>query len=78
MAWRVDPNSKASQVLRVLSEGPATTGEVAAELGWDPRITCSHLCELRTRGKVTSRPFEKPAGSRGAPVVRLWSLPEVR
>lgn len=69
------PNSKASAVLRVLGDGPATTGELAAELGWTVHLTCAHVKNLHMKGKVDREPFEKPAGSPGIRKVFLWKLP---
>lgn len=66
------PQSKMQQVLRVLADGPARTGEVAAELGWTVHLACAHLKNLHLAGRVTRQPF--PTGNR---LVRfLWSLPE--
>lgn len=64
--------TKAAQVLEALRDGPATTGELAAELGWRSHLTCAHLKELHVRGKITRKPF--PTGNR---TVRfIWSLVE--
>lgn len=63
--------SKASQVLAVLREAPATTGEVAAELGWDTHLTCAHLKNLHIAGRVARKPF--PTGDKR--VRFIWSLP---
>lgn len=68
---RMDPSSKASAVLRVLTEGPATSGEVAIELGMDPRIAGAHLCNLRRMGRVIAD--ESRIGTGGRPG-RLWRL----
>lgn len=56
------PASKGGTVLAVLADGPATTGEVAAELGWPVRLTCAHLRELMIRGHARREPF--PMGNR--------------
>ncbi|HEY4145210.1 ArsR family transcriptional regulator [Pinirhizobacter sp.] len=64
------PDSKASRVLRVLAEGPATTGEVAAELGWNVHLTCAHLKNLHLAGKVSRKRFPAP----GRLVRFLWSI----
>lgn len=66
------PNSKASQVLRVLRDDPARTGEVAAELGWSVHITCAHLTNLHLRGRVVRQPFPTGNGLRRF----LWSIPQ--
>jgi len=64
--------TKVGQVLAVLQDGPATTGEVAAELGWDVHLTCAHLTNLHLAGRVTRAPF--PTGDRRRRF--LWSIPE--
>lgn len=64
--------TKAAQVLAVLSEGPATTGEVAAELGWDSHLACAHLKNLHTRKRVAREQF--PTGNRR--VFFIWRLAE--
>jgi predicted ArsR family transcriptional regulator len=64
------PNSKASKVLAVLADGPAKTGEVAAELGWAPHLTCAHLKNLCRKGKITRERF--PTGNKN--VRYVWSL----
>lgn len=68
----MDPNSKASAVLRLLSDGPATTGEVAAEFGWTSHLACAHLSNLRRKRKVVSAKARIPTGGRPA---QLWQLP---
>lgn len=69
MSMAMQPDSKASQVLRVLDEGPATTGEVAVELGWDVHLACAHLFALYKRGKVARSRFPMPDRH----VRNLWS-----
>lgn len=64
--------SKTGQVLGVLGDGPATTGEVAAELGWSVHLACAHLKNLHLAGRVARQPF--PTGDHR--VRFLWSLPE--
>jgi predicted ArsR family transcriptional regulator len=64
------PDSKASRVLRILADGPATTSEVAAETGWTVKIACAHLLNLVERGKVDRSPFHRK-GQRSA---WLWRL----
>jgi len=68
----MEPNSKASRILRVLAEGPATTAEVAAELDLPIKITCAHLGNLVIRGKARKRRFT----GKGHGKTMLWSLPE--
>jgi predicted ArsR family transcriptional regulator len=65
------PHSIASQCLRALRDGPATTGEVAAELGRDPHNVCAHLTALCLRGKLQKQRF--PTGNKR--VRNLWMLP---
>jgi len=62
--------SKASQVLALLADGPATTGEIAAELGWDAGNTGDHVHNLYQRGKVKREPFPTVNKQRRF----LWSL----
>lgn len=64
------PNSSASRCLDALRDGPATTAEVAAEIGRGTKITCAHLFNLHQRGKVTKAPFQPPSGRR----CLLWSI----
>lgn len=54
--------SDADRVLDALSTGPATTAEVAVELGMPVRIACAHLGNLRARGLVATTRF--PTGNR--------------
>lgn len=70
---RPDATTKGGQVLAVLADGPATTGEVAAELGWPTRLTCAHLRELMIRGHARREPF--PTGNRLRRF--MWSAVEV-
>lgn len=60
--------SDASRVLDALSAGPATTSEIAVELGMPVRIACAHLGNLRSRGHVAATRF--PTGNRR--VRNLW------
>lgn len=60
MNMGMQPDSKASRVLAILREGPATTGEVAAELGWTTHLCCAHLKNLHMRGKITRQRFPMP------------------
>jgi len=68
----MDPNSSASRCLAVLRDGPATTAEVAAEIGRGTNITSAHLFCLMRRGKVTRAPFQPVEGRR----CNLWSIKE--
>lgn len=62
--------SKAALVLALLADGPATTAEIAAELGWDAGNTGDHVHNLYQRGKVKREPF--PTGDKLRRF--LWSL----
>lgn len=53
----IHPGSRASQALAVLQEGPATTGEVAAELGWRSHMAHAYLAKLEASGRVTRERF---------------------
>lgn len=68
----MEPNSKASRCLAVLADGPATTEEVAIELGFPIKITCAHLGNLVLRKKAVKRRHH--VNGRGK--VMLWMLPE--
>jgi hypothetical protein len=72
MSLTMRPDSRASRVLAILAEGPATTGEVAAETGWGVHLTCAHLFSLLQRGKISRSPFKQ----HGARTWWLWSLKE--
>lgn len=59
------------RILAVLADGPAMTGEVAAELDISSHHASAHLRHLMRVGKVSRKPF--PTGNR---LIRfLWSLP---
>lgn len=68
----MDANGKAGRCLAVLRDGPATTGEVAAETGIHTHSVGTHLRNLFDRGKVKRTPFVKPAGDRGPRKCWLW------
>jgi predicted ArsR family transcriptional regulator len=63
--------SKVADVLSVLTEGPATSFEVAAELGWDVRIASAHLSNLRRSRRVVSERAQIKTGGRPA---QLWRI----
>lgn len=71
-AGKMVAGSLASQCLAVLSDGPATSGEVAAIVGITPHDAGTHMLRLFKRGKLRRRPFVKPAGCRGKRHVWLW------
>lgn len=62
--------SKTARLLALLAEGPATTGEVAAELGWTTHSACAFLKNLHMSGRLKREPF--PTGD--ARRRFLWSL----
>lgn len=64
--------TKSAQVLAVLKDGSATTGEVAAELGWTVHLTCAHLKNLHLRGKIQREQFPMPDRR----IRFLWRLPD--
>jgi hypothetical protein len=53
----------------VLSEGPATTRELEAELGWPGHLVAAHLSHLCRKGRARSEQFGREHRQR-----RLWSL----
>lgn len=71
MRLSMDPSSKASRCLAVLRDGPATTGEVAAETGLDPHSVGTHMRNLFNRNKVKRTRFTKPSGQ-GRRECWLW------
>lgn len=72
MAWpTMNPESKASACLSVLADGPATTGEIAAETGMPSKLAGTHLRNLFERGKVRRSRFVKAEG-RGLRNCWLW------
>ena len=70
----MQPNSIASRCLAILAEGPATTAEVALELGLTSHLAGTHLQQLEKRKKATSKPFGVAKYADGRPRARLWSL----
>lgn len=57
--------------LRVLRDGPATTGEVALELGLSVNLACANLSHLLKLGAVTRQNW--PTNNRRRRF--LWMLP---
>lgn len=57
--------------LRILHEGPATTKEIAMELGGNSRHVAATLHNLCDQARVVARPFHVDHS-----VVNLYSLPE--
>jgi hypothetical protein len=66
------PDSNASRVLSVVQEGPATTAEVAAEVGMTSRLAGTYLAQLHRFRKVTRTPFKPECDSRGRLRAWLW------
>lgn len=69
------PETKSGRCLSVLRDGPATTGEVAAETGLSSHDVGNHMHCMFQRGKVTREPF-MVAPRQGVPGRRkcwLWS-----
>lgn len=65
-----DTSTQGGRILAVLSDGPAVTGEVAAEVGISPQHASAHLRDLMARGRVSRTRF--PTGNRR--IRYLWSL----
>lgn len=73
MPWpTINGESKASRVVAVLEQGPATSSEVAAALDIKATLACAHLAELRRQGRVKREPYHDPDRRRRARW--LWSL----
>lgn len=70
MAIPMQPNSKYTACLRVLAEGPATTGEIVAETGLTPKHVNARLTEMMARGKVSRSPVSMGHSK------WMWSLNE--
>jgi len=62
--------TQGGRILAVLADGPAVTGEVAAEVGISPQHASAHLRHLMRLGRVSRERF--PTGDRR--VRYLWSL----
>ncbi len=70
------PTSIASRCLAVLQEGPATTAEIALEVGISSHSAGTHMRNLWERKKVAKGEFAQgKAPFRGKKPVCLWSLP---
>lgn len=66
----MNPASKNSQLLRVLAEGPATTGEIVAETGWPPKNIVARLTVQMKAGRVQRTPYQ----AEGEQSRWLWAL----
>lgn len=67
------PGTIASRCLAVLADGPATTAEVALEVGISSHSAGTHMRNLWLRKKCYKSPFKR-AGGRGRSEVCIWSL----
>lgn len=65
--------SKASQVLHALTEGPATAGELSAELGMPNNTVSAYLCYQLRKGRVCREMHKK--GYQRAYLWRVVDLP---
>lgn len=63
-------------VMRVLSEGPATSSEIALEIGGNVRNVSARLQQLYAAGRLARREFHVAADRRMHETVWLYSLPE--
>jgi len=63
------PAPRAEKILALLGEGPATTRELEAELGWPARLVAAHLSHLCRKGLAKSEQFGREHRQR-----RLWSI----
>lgn len=68
MTCKINPLSVRQRILSLLSDGPATTGEVAFELGRTVKNTHAHLNNLALLDRVTKTRFPQP----GKRVKYLW------
>lgn len=66
----IDTSTQGGRILAILADGPAMTGEVAAELNLSPHHACAHLRHLMRMGRVTREIF--PMANRR--IRFLWSL----
>lgn len=57
MSTAAAPQSRREQLLRVLEEGPSTSGEVAIETGMTAKLAASYLGKLAEAGHVRREPF---------------------
>lgn len=64
----------AAKCLAVVSEGPATTGEIAAEIGLTSHATGTHMANLFKRGKVKRKPFSNETDKIGRQRAWLWEV----
>jgi DNA-binding HxlR family transcriptional regulator len=65
-------NSKRTQLLRLLAEGPATTSELAVESGWQENFIAANLSQHVKAGRVGRKPY--PFSQNGK--AWIWSVTE--
>ncbi len=65
---------KAAACLAVLRDGPATTGEVAAEVGIPSKLAGTHLANQMKLGKCRRKPFGDERDKLGRARRLLWEL----
>ena len=62
-----------ADILKILAQGPATTGEIAAALDRDSSDGVSAtLNQMRKRGKVRARSVAMPDRPRGPRITTMW------
>lgn len=66
------PGSTCYRIREVLRDGPAKTGEVAAELGIPVRLAAAHLQNQADKGRISKGEFPTKFKRR----VNLWSIAE--
>jgi predicted transcriptional regulator len=65
-------NSKRTQLLRLLAEGPATTSELAAESGWQENFIAANLCQHVKAGRAARKPYALSQNGKAW----IWSVTE--
>lgn len=65
-----------ARCLAVVADGPATTGEIASEVGAAPRTVAATMRHLMKRGIVTRAAFRKERSAKaGRRETSLWRKP---
>ena len=62
-------------IVAILRDGPATTGEVAAEIGTTSSDACARLRSLEAQKRAVRRIVHQQEGRRGPKRVSMWQLP---
>jgi predicted ArsR family transcriptional regulator len=66
-----------AEIIAVLSEGPAMTGEVALELGLAAnKGVAARLAQLAASGLLARKPCARIGQGRGPRTTTMWSLKE--